>query len=135
MADDALDLGCFSVSLAVQDLERSLRFYEALGFRVVGGDGPWRILANGSTKLGLFEGMFDKNVLTFNPGLAQSPDAQPGADGAPEPVAGFTDVREIERRLTEAGIDIERRTESDSGPDHLTLVDPDGNPVLIDQFF
>ena len=141
---EPLDLGCFSVSLAVSDLERSIDFYGALGFEVLGGEDRWRILGNGRTKIGLFEGLFEDNILTFNPGLSQDWADDPtalaaagpdGGPGAPEPVEGFTDVREIERRLVDAGIEPTRRTETDAGPDHVTLVDPDGNQILIDQFF
>jgi lactoylglutathione lyase len=142
--DDELDLGCFSMSLNVADLDRSLEFYAALGFRVIGGEERWRILSNGPTKIGLFEGVIDENTLTFNPGIAQEWDgpegvteaAGPGAGpGMPQPLPSFTDVREIERHLAEAGIAVTRSTSSDSGPDHITLVDPDGNQILIDQFF
>lgn len=140
---EPLDLGCFSVSLAVADLDASLAFYQKLGFSALGGQDRWRILGNGATKIGLFEGMFDDNILTFNPGL--SPDwaaqqalleaAGPDAEGMPEPVPGFTDVREIERRLVDAGIELTARTETDEGPAHLMLTDPDGNQILVDQFF
>ena len=136
---EPLDLGCFSVSLAVADLDRSLAFYEALGFEVVGGDGDYRILSNGLTKLGLFHGMFEGNILTFNPGLAQDPSlVEPsggGDDRMPGQLDEFTDVRVVERRLRDAGIELTEGTESDSGPGHITLVDPDGNQILIDQFF
>ena len=124
-----LDLGAFSVSLAVADLARSRSFYETLGFVVVGGDADehWLILKNGETTLGLFEGLFPDNILTFNPGL----DARMGR------VADFLDVREIQARLDDAGIELERRVDDDSthGPASITLIDPDGNPILIDQFF
>ncbi|MCB9684207.1 MAG: VOC family protein [Alphaproteobacteria bacterium] len=122
-----MELGAFSVSLAVKDLARSRAFYEALGFVATGGaaEQGWLILANGTTVIGLFQGMFDKNLLTFNPGWRQDTTE----------VDPFLDVREIERRLVDAGIEIQRSNtaESASGPAHLTLVDPDGNPVLIDQ--
>ncbi len=136
---EPLDLGCFSVSLAVSDLDKSVAFYEALGFSVLGGEGGYRILGNGLTKLGLFAEHIDENILTFNPGLAQEfardvaeGEAEPGL---PEPVEGFTDVRAIEARLREAGIELDRSTETDEGPDHVMLTDPDGNKIMIDQFF
>jgi catechol 2,3-dioxygenase-like lactoylglutathione lyase family enzyme len=142
---EPLDLGCFSVSLNVADLDRSIAFYEALGFEVVGGEGDYRILSNGTTKIGLFHGIFEGNILTFNPGLAQqwtddapsgSPAPGPGDPaGIPGALSSFTDVREIERRLLASGIELTRRTETEAGADHLTLVDPDGNQILIDQFF
>jgi catechol 2,3-dioxygenase-like lactoylglutathione lyase family enzyme len=141
---DPLDLGCFSMSLCVADLDRSLAFYEALGFSVIGGEDRWRILSNGPTKLGLFEEEIETNILTFNPGLEQDWPGQDGvteaagpggAPGMPTPKADFTDVREIERRLVDAGIELTRRTTTESGPDHITLADPDGNQILIDQFF
>ena len=117
------------MSLAVADLARSRSFYETLGFVVVGGDADehWLILKNGETTLGLFEGLFPDNILTFNPGL----DARMGR------VADFLDVREIQARLDDAGIELERRVDDDSthGPASITLIDPDGNPILIDQFF
>lgn len=122
-----MDLGAFSVSLAVADLDRSRSFYEALGFAVAGGDADegWLILRNGDTTIGLFHGMFESNILTFNPGLGQD---------MSEPET-FTDVREIQARLQAAGIELgETADESSSGPAHLTLTDPDGNAILIDQF-
>lgn len=130
---DPLDLGCFSVSLAVADLDASLAFYSALGFSEVGGEGQWRILSNGSTKIGLFAEHIEETILTFNPGLPQQ--FEPADDGMPEPLPDFTDVREIERRLTDSGITIERPTETDEGPDHIILRDPDGNLIMFDQFF
>lgn len=132
-ASDPLDLGLFSVSLRVSDLDASLAFYAALGFRELGGEGNWRIIGNGSTKLGLFAEHIDENILTFNPGMAQ--DDEPEGDGLPEPLADFTDVREIERRITAAGIAVDRATETESGPDFILLTDPDGNQLMIDQFF
>ncbi|GLI28991.1 hypothetical protein ARHIZOSPH14_32330 [Agromyces rhizosphaerae] len=120
-----MDLGAFSVSLTVEDLGASRAFYERLGFEAVGGDGEqWQILRNGTTTLGLFQGMFDRNTLTFNPGW----------DARGEPTETYTDIREIERRLDDAGVEIVQRTEPGTdGPAHLMLIDPDGNPVLLDQ--
>lgn len=126
-----LELGAFSVSLNVADLGASRRFYEALGFVVTGGDADqgYLILRNGEAMLGLFQGVFEGgNILTFNPGLT----------GRMERVREFTDVREIERRLLDAGIELGDAVAADagdSGAAHITLTDPDGNAILIDQFF
>ncbi len=121
-----MDLGAFSISLAVEDLETSRGFYEKLGFEVMGGghDQSYYILRNRRAVIGLFQGMFDKNILTFNPGLSQRG----------EPVESFTDVREIQKGLKDAGLalDVEADEES-TGPAHLALRDPDGNTILIDQ--
>ncbi|MEZ4450141.1 MAG: VOC family protein [Nannocystaceae bacterium] len=119
------ELGNFSVSLSVQDLGASRAFYEALGFTVVHGDPAqgFLILAHGSTKIGLFQGMFTGNILTFNPGWG------PGG----EPLDAFTDVREIQRRLQAQGIPIVTPAAEGSGPTHLLLADPDGNVILFDQ--
>lgn len=132
-APDPLDLGLFSLSLSVADLDASLAFYAALGFRELGGEDDWRIIGNGSTKLGLFAEHIEQNILTFNPGMAQ--DYEPEGEGLPEPLPGFTDVREIERRVAAAGITVDRATETESGPDFLILTDPDGNQLMIDQFY
>ena len=124
----SIELGVFSLSLAVADLDASRSFYEALGFEVTGGDAAenWLILKNGETTLGLFHGMFDRNILTFNPGLTPRM----------ERLEEFTDVREIEQRLQAAGLALETVTEPGTeGAASITLLDPDGNPVLIDQFF
>ena len=121
-----MQLGAFSVSLAVKDLAASRAFYEKLGFTAFGGDPAqnWLILKNGGHVIGLFQGMFDKNMLTFNPGWDQ--DAQP--------VEGFTDVRELQRRLKEQGVALTAEAdETTSGPAYFMTVDPDGNPVLVDQ--
>lgn len=125
-----LELGAFSISLNVADLGNSQRFYEALGFVVTGGDpeAGYLILRNGDATLGLFRGMFEANILTFNPGLT----------GRMERVLEYTDVREIERALRSAGIEIVEGVAADAGaqgPAHITLTDPDGNSILIDQFF
>ena len=124
----SLELGAFSVSLAVKDLDASQTFYEALGFSVTGGSLEQRylILKNGDAIIGLFQGMFEKNILTFNPGLNQQA----------ERVQDFTDVREIQRHLEEHGLELVHEADQDtSGPAHVTLEDPDGNHILIDQFF
>ena len=121
-----MDLGAFSVSLAVKDLVASRAFYETLGFSTFGGDEreKWLIMKNGDHTIGLFEGMFDKNILTFNPGWTQ--DASERSD--------FTDVREIQRRLREQGIELVGEVdERTSGPGHIILIDPDGNQIMIDQ--
>ena len=124
-----MDLGLFSISLTVKDLAASKAFYEKLGFEQTGGDpeSNYLIMVNGETVVGLFHGMFDKNILTFNPGLT--------LEG--KPLASWTDVRELERTLRERGVEITTGTDEagDSGPAHIVLEDPDGNPILIDQFF
>lgn len=121
-----MELGAFSISLAVSDLERSRRFYEVLGFEMTAGDEQsWIILRNGNSTIGLFQGLFEGNILTFNPGLNQD---------MTEPET-FTDVRDIQRRLRAEGIElIEAVDEGTTGAAHLTLTDPDGNAILIDQF-
>lgn len=121
-----MDLGAFSISLAVKDIHASKAFYEKLGFEYFAGDVSqnWVILKNGTTVIGLFQGMFDKNMLTFNPGWPQ--DAQP--------LPSFTDVREIQRRLKDQGVQfVMEADESTAGPAHFVVVDPDGNPILFDQ--
>lgn len=121
-----MELGCFSVSLTVKDIERSKAFYEALGFSVFHGElqQGWLIMKNGETVVGLFQGMFEKNMLTFNPGWNQSA----------QETESFMDVRDIQKKLKSAGIDIVNEVdESGSGPGSFTCLDPDGNPVLIDQ--
>ena len=124
--NSTIELGAFSVSLAVKDLTASQAFYEKLGFAVAGGvkEQNWLILRNGTTTIGLFQGMFERNSLTFNPGWG--PQAKP--------LATFTDVRELQRRLEASGLKPSPRAdEASTGPAYLALVDPDGNPVLIDQ--
>ena len=121
-----MNLGAFSVSLAVRDLAVSRDFYEKLGFKPVGGDPEqnWLILRNGDHVLGLFQGMFEKNMLTFNPGWDQ---------GGNE-VETFSDIREIQRELNDRGVALDSEADaSTSGPASLMLSDPDGNPILIDQ--
>ena len=125
-ATTTMDLGAFSVSLNVSDLAASRVFYEALGFSQFHGDASqgWLILKNGSTVIGLFQGMLERNTLTFNPGW----------DSNPQPVAGFTDVRDLQRRLKDAGVDIATEVdESGSGPGFFIVNDPDGNPIFVDQ--
>lgn len=127
-----LDLGTFSISLTVADLDRSRDFYERLGFEVTGGsaDERYLIMVNGTAVIGLFHGLFERNILTFNPGVTVPVDGE-GA-GALEQ---FTDVREIQARLRDAGLELQETADPDgTGPAHITLVDPDGNPILIDQF-
>ena len=119
-------LGNFSVSLAVKDIAASRAFYEKLGFRAVGGDQAqnWLILQNETATIGLFQGMFDRNSLTFNPGW----------DRSATPLPDFDDVREIQRRLKAHGLAlVSEADESTSGPASVMLIDPDGNPILIDQ--
>ena len=121
-----MQLGNFSISLAVKDIHASKKFYENFGFEVFGGDisQNWLILKNGDHVIGLFQGMFDKNLLTFNPGWNQ-------AGGNLE---SFTDIREIQRELKKRGIAlISEADESTGGPANLMLSDPDGNQILIDQ--
>lgn len=121
-----MDLGAFSVGLAVRDLEASRRFYERLGFLPFAGDAAqhWLILKNGRHVIGLFQGMFEKNILTFNPGWDQEA----------QPLAGFTDVRELQRQLKAAGVPLASEAdESTIGPASFVIVDPDGNPILVDQ--
>jgi len=121
-----MELGAFSVSLAVKDLEASRAFYEKLGFEAFAGDPSqnWLILKSGDHVIGLFQGMFDKNILTFNPGWDQ--DARP--------LEAFTDVRELQRRLKAQGIELASEAdESTTGPASLMMTDPDGNPILFDQ--
>ena len=121
-----MDLGAFSVSLAVKDIRASKEFYEKLGFREFGGDisQNWLILKNGAHVIGLFQGMFEKNTLTFNPGWNQEA----------EKLETFTDVREIQRQLKAQGVEfVNEADENTTGPAYLMVLDPDGNPVLFDQ--
>ncbi|MBK8003967.1 MAG: VOC family protein [Gemmatimonadetes bacterium] len=120
-----MQLGAFSLSLAVKDLAASRAFYAKLGFQPFAGDGThWQILKNGDTVLGLFQGMFDKNLLTFNPGW----------DQAAQPLPSFTDVRELQKQLKAAGVSfVQQADESTTGPASFVVVDPDGNPILVDQ--
>ena len=122
-----MELGAFSISLTVKDLVVSKGFYEKLGFEQTGGalEQNYLIMANGEHIIGLFHGMFDKNILTFNPGL----------NNKKEVLKDFTDVRKIQSQLEAAGVELEKKVDTESGPGHITLLDPDGNPILIDQFF
>ncbi len=121
-----MELGAFSISLAVKDIAASRAFYEKFGFEVVGGDPSqnWQILRNGGHTIGLFQGMFDKNILTFNPGW----------DDEARPLDAFTDVRELQRRLKANGVSLHSEAdENTTGPASFVAVDPDGNPILVDQ--
>jgi predicted lactoylglutathione lyase len=120
-----MKLGAFSISLNVKDLKTSQDFYEKLGFAVFGGavEQNYLIMKNEATLIGLFQGMFETNSLTFNPGWDQ--DAQT--------VEGYEDVRAIQAKLKDAGLELMAEAEGESGPGSLMLMDPDGNPVLIDQ--
>jgi lactoylglutathione lyase len=121
-----MEPGAFSISLAVKDIKASKDFYEKLGFKEFGGDitQNWLILKNGDHIIGLFQGMFEKNMLTFNPGWDQ--DAQK--------LDTFTDVRELQRQLKAQGMEfVTEADESTTGPAHFMVMDPDGNPILFDQ--
>jgi lactoylglutathione lyase len=121
-----MELGAFSVSLAVKDIEASRSFYEKFGFKIFGGDATqnWLILKNGSHIIGLFQGMFEKNILTFNPGW----------DSDAQQLAAFTDVRELQRQLKAQGVPlVQEADESTTGPASFVAIDPDGNPILVDQ--
>lgn len=121
-----MELGAFSISLTVKDIEASKAFYEKLGFQAVGGEiaHNWLILKNGDHVIGLFQGMFDKNILTFNPGWNQNA----------QKLDTFTDVRELQRQLKAQGVALlSEADESSTGPASFMLVDPDGNPILMDQ--
>lgn len=121
-----MELGAFSISLAVKDIQASKEFYQKLGFSEFGGDitQNWVILKNGATVIGLFQGMFDKNSLTFNPGW----------DSDAQAIDSFTDVRDLQHRLKEQGVEFIAEADEDStGPASFIIVDPDGNPILVDQ--
>lgn len=121
-----MQLGSFSVSLSVRDLEASRSFYEKFGFEVFGGSQSdnWLILKNGDCIIGLFQGMFKKNMLTFNPGW----------DINASEVEGFTDIRLLQKELKDAGVELLSEADEDSsGPASFMVVDPDGNPILVDQ--
>jgi lactoylglutathione lyase len=121
-----MQLGNFSISLAVKDIAASRAFYEKFGFEAFGGDPAqnWLILKNGEHVIGLFQGMFERNTLTFNPGW----------DSDAKLVEGFTDVRELQRRLKAQGVQLAAEAdESTTGPAYFMAIDPDGNPILVDQ--
>jgi lactoylglutathione lyase len=121
-----MELGAFSISLAVKDIQASKAFYEKFGFQVFGGDitQNWLILRNGEHVIGLFQGMFEKNILTFNPGWDQNT----------HKLDSFTDVRELQRQLKAQGVELTiEADESTIGPAYFIAVDPDGNPILVDQ--
>ena len=121
-----MNLGAFSISLTVKNLEASREFYEKFGFRAFAGEATqnWLILKNGDHVIGLFQGMFEKNILTFNPGWDQNARA----------LVSFTDVRELQRQLKAQGVEfVSEADESTTGPANFVAVDPDGNPILVDQ--
>ena len=122
-----MEIGAFSMSLAVKDLQAAQAFYEKLGFARTGGDGTgYVIMVNAGATIGLFQGMFEGNILTFNPGLRQ--------DGSQ--LTDFTDVREIRESLLASGIEMKTDTDpAGTGPAHIVVHDPDGNAILIDQFY
>ncbi len=121
-----MELGAFSISLAVKDIEASRAFYEKFGFTAFGGDASqnWLILKNGDCVIGIFKGMFEQNILTFNPGW----------NGEAQALDTFTDVRELQRRLRAQGVEFQTEAdENTTGPGYFIVVDPDGNPILVDQ--
>ena len=121
-----MELGAFSISLAVQDIEASRAFYQKFGFKVFGGDisQNWLILKNGDHVIGLFQGMFEKNILTFNPGW----------DQYAQRLGTFTDVRDLQHQLMVQGVElVSEADENTTGPASFIAVDPDGNPILVDQ--
>ena len=121
-----MKLGAFSASLAVKDLQRSKEFYEKLGFEQYAGNAEqnYLIMKNGDTVIGLFQGMFEENILTFNPGWDQSA----------QRLDEFTDVRDVHKELNDQGVlTVQETLEGEKGPGSFIMVDPDGNPILIDQ--
>jgi predicted lactoylglutathione lyase len=121
-----MDLGAFSISLTVKDIQVSKEFYQKLGFEIFGGDESqnWLILKNGEAVIGLFQGMFEKNMLTFNPGW----------DSNARELAEFTDVREIQQQLKQDGVEFTSEADvTTTGPASFMVIDPDGNPILVDQ--
>ena len=121
-----MELDTFSISLAVKDLQASKDFYEKFGFTVFGGDATqnWLIMKNGDHVIGLFQGMFEKNILTFNPGW----------DGNAQQLPTFTDIRDLQRQLKARGVQLESEAdENTTGPASFVAVDPDGNSILVDQ--
>jgi len=124
--EKSMQLGTFSLSLAVKDIQVSKDFYEKFGFQVFGGDisQNWLILKNGDTTIGLFQGMFEQNSLTFNPGW----------DKNAQQLEEFTDVRQLQRLLKEQDVEFVSEADEDTtGPAHFVVIDPDGNPILVDQ--
>lgn len=121
-----MELGAFSVSLSVKDIEASKQFYEKLGFKVFGGDlsQNWLIMKSGSHVIGLFQGMFEKNMLTFNPGW----------NSEAKELEKFTDVRDLQKQLKSQGVDLTSEADENStGPASFMVLDPDGNPIFVDQ--
>jgi len=121
-----MELGTFSISLAVKDLEASTAFYKKFGFEIFAGDATkhYLILKNGNHTIGLFQGLFEQNILTFNPGW----------DPSANKLDSFTDVRELQRQLKAQGVELTTEAdESTTGPASFVAVDPDGNPILVDQ--
>jgi len=121
-----MELGAFSISLAVRDLATSVAFYEKFGFKAFAGDASqnWLIMKNGDHVIGLFQGMFEKNILTFNPGW----------DSNAQKLATFTDIRDLQRQLKAQGVQLQQEAdESATGPASFIVIDPDGNTILIDQ--
>jgi len=120
-----MELGAFSVSLAVKDIQASRAFYEKLGFTPVMGDAAkhWLVLRNGTHTIGLFQGLFERNTLTFNPGW----------DSGARKLESFTDVRELQKQLKAAGVPFVAEAADGTGPAFFMVTDPDGNPILVDQ--
>jgi lactoylglutathione lyase len=121
-----MELGAFSISLAVKDIAASRAFYEKFGFKVFAGDASqhWLVLKNGPHAIGLFQGMFEKNILTFNPGW----------DSNASKLNTFTDIRDLQRELKAQGVQLTTEAdETSTGPASFIAVDPDGNPILVDQ--
>ena len=121
-----MELGSVSISLAVKDIKTSKAFYEKLGFKVFMGDESqnWLILRNGEHVIGLFQGMFERNMITFNPGW----------DSDAQKLDAFTDIRELQKQLKAQGVEfISEADESTTGPASFMVMDPDGNPILLDQ--
>ncbi len=121
-----MELGAFSISLSVKDIQKSKSFYEKFGFKAAGGDisQNWLIMRNKTVSIGLFQGMFDKNMLTFNPGW----------DSSAKKIDSYTDIRELQTTLKERGIEFVQEAKDDlSGPASFVVIDPDGNPILVDQ--
>lgn len=121
-----MQLGAFSISLTVKDIEASRAFYEKFGFEIFGGDASqnWLILKNGDHIIGLFQGMFEKNTLTFNPGW----------DSNATQLDSFSDIRDLQRELKSQGVQlVSEADETTTGPASFVAIDPDGNPILVDQ--